>query len=305
MSSHPAATAASSTPSTCPECSGRLDRAGGETHCAECGLVVDEQQIDHGPEWRSFDEDESERRRTGAPRTVTRHDRGLSTKIGRDNSDANGTALSAPKKRRLNRQRKLHSRAKFESKRQRNLSHGLGEIRRLTSALELSETIRTQACSLFKTAQDADLLIGRSIEGGAAAAVYIACRCNTAIEMHRLAEVARCSESHIWTVYKVFQRDLELPVPIERPSERVPRVLAEIPVPVTDDTRRRARELARQVDDEPAFTGSRRGIAAGCVYLASEETGQEWTQSTVAEAAAVAPVTLRKWYRELCAHVAG
>ncbi|MBX0288749.1 transcription initiation factor IIB family protein [Halomicroarcula sp. F28] len=303
MSSQPAATAESSTPSTCPECSGRLDRAGGETHCSDCGLVVDEQQIDHGPEWRSFDEDEF--RRTGAPRTVTRHDNGLSTEIGRDQSDANGTALSARKKRRLSRQRTLHRRSRFESKRQRNLSHGLGEIRRLTSALELSDTIRTQACSLFKTAQDADLLIGQSIEGGAAAAVYIACRCNNAIEMHRLAEVARCSESHIWTVYKVFQRDLELPIPIERPSERVPRVLEAMPVAATKATRRRARELARLADDNPEFTGSRRAIAAGCVYFASEETGQAWTQATVAEAAAVARTSLRTWYQELQDHVGG
>ncbi len=301
MSSQPAATAESSPVSSCPECSGHLDRAGGETHCSDCGLVVDEQQIDHGPEWRSFDEDEC--RRTGAPRTVTRHDKGLSTEIGRDQSDANGTALSARKKRRLSRQRRLHSRAKFESKRQRNLAHGLGEIRRLTSALELSDSLRTQACSVFKSAQDADLLMGRSIEGGAAAAVYITCRCNTGIEMHRLAAVARCSESHIWNVYRAFQRELDLPVPIERPVDRVPRVLAAIPGSVTDATRRWARELARQVDGDPAFTGSRRGIAAGCVYLAGEETGQEWTQTTVAEAAGVVPPTLRMWHQRLLEHV--
>jgi len=301
MSSQSAAIAESNTLSACPECGGRLDQAGQETHCTECGLVVDEQQLDHGPEWRSFDADE--RRRTGAPRTVARHDKGLSTEIGHDDTDANGTALSARKKRRLSRQRRLHSRAKFESKRQRNLAHGLGEIRRLTSALELSDTIRTQACSLFKTAQDANLLMGQSIEGGAAAAVYIACRCNTGIEMHRLSEVARCSESHIWTVYKTFQRELELPVPIERPVDRVPRVLSAIPVQVTDETRRRARELAREIDGEPAFTGSRRGIAAGCVYLASEETGQEWAQTTVAEAAGVVSPTLRRWYQRLQEHV--
>ena len=303
MSSYSQPTGTYSTLATCPECAGCLDRTGQETFCSDCGLVVDEQQIDHGPEWRSFDEHESERRRTGAPRTVTRHDKGLSTEIGRDRSDANGTALSERKKRRLSRQRRLHNRAKFESKRQRNLAHGLGEIRRLTSALELSDTLRTQASSLFRTAQDGDLLIGQSIEGGAAAAVYIACRCNSAIEMHWLAKVARCSESHIWTVYKVFQRRLELPVPIERPSDRVPRVLEALPVAATDATRRRARELARLVDDEQAFTGSRRAIAAGCVYLASEEIGQAWPQATVAEAAGVSRKTLRKWYRRVRDHV--
>ena len=287
--------------SVCPECDGRLDSTGQETHCTECGLVVDEQRLDPGPEWRSFDSEE--RKRTGAPRTVTRHDRGLSTEIGWDTSDATGTALPARKKRRLRRQRTLHHRSRFESKRERNLSHGLGEIRRLTSVLELSETIRCQASSLFKTAQDADLLIGRSIEGGAAAAVYIACRCNRAIEMHRVAEVAHCSESHVWTVYRVFQRDLKLPIPIERPSERVPRILEALPVTVPDATCRRARELARLADDDPAFTGSRGAIAAGSVYLASEETGKRLNQATVAEAASVSTHSLRRWYQQLQNHV--
>jgi len=301
MSSYSRPTGASSTASACPECGGRLDQAGQETHCTDCGLVVDEEQIDHGPEWRSYDEENC--RRTGAPRTVTRHDKGLSTEIGHDDSDANGTALSARKKRRLSRQRTLHSRAKFESKRQRNLAHGLGEIRRLTSAVELADTLRTQACSVFKTAQEADLLVGRSIEDGAAAAVYIACRCTTPIEMHRLAGVARCSESHIWTVYRAFQRELELPIPVERAVERVPRVLSALPMSVSNETRRRAREFAQAVDDEPAFTGSRSGIAAGCVALASEKTGQEWAQITVAEAAGVSPKTVRKWSRKLLAHI--
>jgi len=65
----------------CPECDGRVTTNAVETVCEDCGLVINEQRIDHGPEWRSFDEDERER--TGAPLTAARHDRGLSTEIGR------------------------------------------------------------------------------------------------------------------------------------------------------------------------------------------------------------------------------
>jgi len=134
-----------------------------------CGLVVDEQRIDHGPEWRAFDEDERER--TGAPLTAARHDRGLSTEIGR-RTDANGNTLSGQKRRRLARMRREQSRGRFQSKAERNLAHGLGEVRRIVSALELSEAIRDQACQLFRSAQNEDLLRGRSIEAIAAASVY-------------------------------------------------------------------------------------------------------------------------------------
>ena len=67
----------------CPECGGRLvsDAEHGETVCNECGLVVDENEIDHGPEWRAFDASErnEKKSRTGAPTTKMMHDKGLSS----------------------------------------------------------------------------------------------------------------------------------------------------------------------------------------------------------------------------------
>jgi transcription initiation factor TFIIB len=45
--------------------------------------VVSEDRIDRGPEWRSFADDDTNPERTGAPLTRSRHDRGLSTEIGR------------------------------------------------------------------------------------------------------------------------------------------------------------------------------------------------------------------------------
>jgi len=55
---------ADSNANQCPECDGRVTTNAVETVCEDCGLVIDEQRIDHGPEWRTFDEDEC--KRTGA-----------------------------------------------------------------------------------------------------------------------------------------------------------------------------------------------------------------------------------------------
>jgi len=87
----------------CPECDGRVTTNAVETVCEDCGLVIDEQRIDHGPEWRAYDDEERER--TGAPLTAARHDRGLSTEIGRG-TDAKGNELSGQKRRRLARMRR-------------------------------------------------------------------------------------------------------------------------------------------------------------------------------------------------------
>jgi len=200
---------AGSSANQCPECNGRVTTNAVETVCEECGLVVDEQRIDHGPEWRAFDEDERER--TGAPLTAARHDRGLSTEIGR-RTDANGNTLSGQKRRRLARMRREQSRGRFQSKAERNLAHGLGEVRRIVSALELSEAIRDQACQLFRSAQNEDLLRGRSIEAIAAASVYGACRCNGLSRLlDEVSEMARVEESRVANAYKTLNEELGLP----------------------------------------------------------------------------------------------
>src|SRR5438094_10382084 len=49
----------------CPECnSGHLsfDYERGELICEECGLVLTDQMIDQGPEWRAFDVEQGEKR---------------------------------------------------------------------------------------------------------------------------------------------------------------------------------------------------------------------------------------------------
>ena len=81
----------------CPECnSGHLvrDYERGELICEECGLVIDDQFIDLGPEWRAFDVEQGEKRaRTGAPMTYTIHDKGLSTEISWKNKDSYGKSI--------------------------------------------------------------------------------------------------------------------------------------------------------------------------------------------------------------------
>ena len=83
---------------TCPECDGSLaaDAEHGETVCEECGLVIEEDNIDRGPEWRAFDSAEKdEKSRVGAPTTNMMHDKGLSTNIGWQDKDAYGNSLSS------------------------------------------------------------------------------------------------------------------------------------------------------------------------------------------------------------------
>jgi transcription initiation factor TFIIB len=290
-----------SSTNSCPECSGRVTTNSVETICEDCGLVIGERRINHGPEWRTHDQDQ--RKRTGAPLTAARHDRGLSTEIGR-RKDANGNELSGQKRQRLSRTRREQNRGRFQSKAERNLAHGLGEIRRIASALKLTDSVRDQACRLFRSAQNEDLLRGRSIEAIAAASIYGACRCNGLSRLvDDVSEVARVAESRVTNSYKTLNEELGLPAEPVSPSMFVPRLASDLECP--DEIRQRARTLAEQAEERGVTTGVHpAGFAAACLYKAGQEQGKWVTQSDVAETGNVTPTTVRTHHETLEEHVA-
>ncbi|SFR33810.1 transcription initiation factor IIB [Halogeometricum limi] len=275
---------------TCPECDGRLRADGSETVCGDCGLVVDEYHIDHGPEWRSFADDDRNPKRTGAPLTRSRHDRGLSTEIGRS------TRVKGRKRRRLARMRRQHNRARISTKRERNQVYAFTEIRRLTSALSLPDRIRDHACSLFTSAQNEDLLCGRSLEGFAAACVYAACRVvNVSRTVGEVVAEAKATEAEQTAAYDALNRDLGLPVGPIDPVEYVPRFATRLDL--SRDVESRAREYATEAAESGLAVGRNpSGVAAGCLYTAARDFDAGVTQADVADVADVTPVTLRKTY---------
>jgi len=283
--------------STCPECDGRVHSTETESVCTDCGLVVDEHEIDHGPEWRSFDDDDTNPERTGAPLTRARHDRGLSTEIGRS------TRVKGRKRRQLSRLRRQHKRTQIGSKADRNQVYAFTEIRRLVGALDLPEHVRDRSCVLFESAQEADLLRGRSLEGFAAAAVYAVCR--TASVSRTMAEVvdaARADRAELKAGYDAMNRELGLPTGPIDPREYLARFASELDVPAGIE--RRARELAERADERGLTVGKNPGgVAAACLYTAASEREHPLTQREAADVADVAPVTLRSTYEALCGDV--
>src|SRR4030067_719484 len=125
----------------CPECkSHRLvhDYERAELICNECGLVVDADFIDQGPEWRAFDHDQRMKRsRVGAPMTYTIHDKGLSTMIDWRNRDSYGKSISSKSRAQLYRLRKWQRRIRGSNATERNLAFALSELDRMASSMGL------------------------------------------------------------------------------------------------------------------------------------------------------------------------
>jgi transcription initiation factor TFIIB len=277
----------------CPECGGRTRVDSAERVCTDCGLVVEADRIDHGPEWRSFDDDDANPKRTGAPLTRSRHDRGLSTEIGRS------TKVKGRKRRRLARMRTQHNRAQISTKRDRNKVYAYTEIRRLVGALELPDSVRDTACALFDSAQEESLLRGRSLEGFAAACLYVACRtADVARTVEEVCAEAKATEDEHQAAFDAMNRELGLPIGPTGPAEYLPRFASDLGCAA--DVERRAGELAERAVSEGIANGRNPvGVAAACLYTAARELGADHTQREAADVADVTPVTVRRTYVDL------
>jgi len=287
---------------TCPECGGSLMNDGehGETVCEDCGLVVEEDAIDHGPEWRAFDSAEKDQKsRVGAPTTNMMHDKGLSTNIGWQDKDAYGNSLSSRQREKMQRLRTWNERFRTRDSKERNLKQALGEIDRMASALGLPENVRETASVIYRRALDEDLLPGRSIEGVATSALYAAARqAGTPRSLDEITDVSRVEKDEIARTYRYVVRELNLEIQPADPESYVPRFASDLDL--SDESERRARELLRNAKEAGIHSGkSPVGLAAASVYAASLLTNEKVTQSEVSDVANISEVTIRNRYHEL------
>ncbi|MFB6153788.1 MAG: transcription initiation factor IIB family protein, partial [Halodesulfurarchaeum sp.] len=280
----------------CPECGGNLvvDEERGETVCTDCGLVVEEDEIDHGPEWRAFDSEEKDQKsRVGAPTTQMMHDKGLSTNIGWQDKDAYGRALSSRQRQKMQRLRTWNERFRTRNSKERNLKQALGEIERMASALGLPKEVRETASVIYRRALQEDLLPGRSIEGVATASLYAAARqMRTPRSLDEVANVSRIDEMEFKRTYRYIVRELSLEVQPADPASYVPRFTSELDL--NEEVERRSRELLETAQEKGVTSGkSPVGLAAAAIYAASLLTNQKVTQSQVSDVTNVSEVTIR------------
>jgi transcription initiation factor TFIIB len=286
----------------CPECGGRLqsDDTRGETVCGECGLVVEEDEIDPGPEWRAFNPGERDQKsRVGAPTTNMMHDKGLSTNIGWQNKDAYGNSLSSSQREKMQRLRTWNERFRTRNSKERNLKQALGEIDRMASALGLPENVRETASVIYRRALEENLLPGRSIEGVATSALYAAARqAGTPRSLDEMSRVSRVDRMELTRTYRYIIRELSLEVQPADPKSYVPRFISDLGL--SDESERRARQLLDAASETGTISGkSPVGLAAAAVYAAALLTNEKVTQSEVSEVADISEVTIRNRYKEL------
>ncbi|MFB6105498.1 MAG: transcription initiation factor IIB family protein [Halobacteriaceae archaeon] len=287
---------------TCPECGSdnlvkSTDRA--ELVCDDCGLVVDDEQIDPGPEWRAFNHQErQEKSRVGAPTTQTMHDKGLTTTIDWKDKDAYGRSISSKKRSQMHRLRKWQERIRTKDAGERNLQFALSEIDRMASALGVPRSVREVASVIYRRALKEDLIRGRSIEGVATSALYAACRKEgIPRSLEEISEVSRVERKEIGRTYRYISQELGLEMKPVDPKKYVPRFCSELDL--SEEVQAKANEIIETTAEQGLLSGkSPTGYAAAAIYAASLLCNEKKTQREVADVAQVTEVTIRNRYQE-------
>ena len=288
---------------TCSRCGKNsilTDNTTGERFCEKCGFVISESLQDSGPEWRSFQNDNGvNSARTGAPTSLTIHDRGLATTISPVNKDASGAPLSSIMKGTIERLRTWDSRSKASTPVDRNLRQALTELATLKDKLSLSNHIAENAAYIYRKALEKRLVRGRSISALLASSLYAACRnTETPRTLKDISKAANLKRKDIARCYRLLHRELELKMPVVDPVSCISRIASKINL--TEKTRRVAVIILKNAQERKESAGKDpMGITAAALYLACIKTGESITQKNISDASGVTEVTVRNRCKSL------
>lgn len=290
------------THATCSECGSTnlvYDIEIGELVCGECGLVIQQNFIDRGVDWKAFShQEEQARARAGAPIKYSHYDKGLSTIIRLDR-DAFGRPLSPKVRRQMWRLRRWQIRSRAHSSRSRNLIQAMEELQRLSEKLHVSQSVQEMAAVIYRKALNKNLVQGRNIAAIVAGSLYAACRFTRLPRtLKEIAEASLRDRKEIARAYRLIVRALRMRMPLDDPIDYLTKTAEK--AGVSSDVEGLAIKIIRDAKKKHVASGKDpTGLAAAALYIASKLRKEKITQSRLAKAANVTEVTIRNRKEEL------
>jgi transcription initiation factor TFIIB len=278
------------------------DAESGEIICTNCGMVNSNDKAfqQNTREWRAFDyEQMKDRSRVGMPMTLTRHDKGLSTVIGRPNKDASGKGLDDSMRSMMQRLRTWDHRIQVSSPTDRNLERAFQSLEMLRGKLGLPDNVIEKAAYIYRKVQQQGMVKGRTITATLAASIYIASReSGVPRTLAEIASLSNTSHKELSRIYRLIVLNLDLKVPMVDPVKCVAKIANKMEV--SERTKRHAMDYMHNVITMGIAAGKDpMGLAGAVLYLSCILGDEHRTQLDVAAASGVTEVTLRNRCKEL------
>lgn len=281
----------------CPECQGVdlvYDSQNGEIVCNECGLIIEDKIVDTGQEGGGQFDKSEKKGRSGAPISMQKYDKGLTTNVG-EISDI--YKLEAGQTRKFLRLKKWQERVSTSI--ERNLRLAMAELRRVSSFLSLPSVIREESSRVYNYVLQRGLVRGRSMESVIAACVYAACRSyNIPRTLDEIGEASDVERKEIGRTYRFIVRKLKIKVRPSSPKDYISRFASILHL--SPKAQNEALKILKKADISELTSGrGPAGIAAAALYVAALLNDEKKTQREVADVAGITEVTIRNRYKEL------
>ncbi|MBL7001848.1 MAG: transcription factor IIB [Nitrosopumilus sp.] len=293
----------------CPECKSTLvdDMQNGEIICSGCGVVVDDQISDFGPETISSNlEDKMKLARATGQTTYSQHDLGIATEISISAKDFSGKTINHNVASQMHNLRKWQQRIRVSSPKERRLASVLTKMGETCASLNLSRNVLETASMIYRNMDGHVDVKGKSVVSITAATIYMACKqCDV---IRSLEEICRgiCPAADVKSKTKLAARYYRTMVmemgQLTAPVVTMDKYISKIANMTQTEVRveRLALEIAEKTKDSSISDGKApNGIAAAYLYVASVLLGQNVLQRDVSSIAGVTEVTIRNRCKEI------
>lgn len=159
--------------------------------------------------------------------------------------------------------------------------------------------MRERAAYWYRNVVEQELLQGRSIEGFAAAAVYVAAReRHYPVTIDGLAEFCPGSAQDIRHHMSVLNSEFSVTIQPAEPKDFLPSIISKLPVAQTVEYR--TNQLIESVMENGYHVGKHpAAIAATAVYAVANDGEEDIKQETVAAVADISKVTVSRHHQKI------
>ena len=259
----------------------------GEMFCQNCGRILQEKTTDGKKEDGAFTQNQH------MPTSLTMHDMGLSTIIGKSNHDFVGKPLGYEMKKSMKRMRVWDSQSQVKTTAERNLRSALYEMLKLKEKLALSDAVIERAAYFYRKAAKARLVRGRTIKSIVGACMYAACRdMDTTRTIIEIADHLQERRKLIAKSYRMLFQNLRLTVSVPDPINSIIKFANNLQL--SETTKRDAIKIFDTLKEKELTAGKKPdAIAASVIYMACIRTNVTLSQAEISRISGISGVTIR------------
>ena len=185
----------------CKSMSVIFDEPKGETVCTDCGIVISEKQI-------TLEKGTESKDTTGMPSSLVYPDKGLTTTITNQNTDAYGTSLSQDQISNVNKIR-YYNRLSDSKTHIRNLKNAFAVMATTKDKLTLTDPVIERAAYYYRKTLNSGLIKGRSIKEMVVASVYAACKeMDIPRRLEDISKAADADKTFAGKCFRIMSREL-------------------------------------------------------------------------------------------------